>query len=51
MLSLNNFPVMNVRDVTNKRRRISTSDNETSSKLWHCHLGHISRGGGDGVSH
>jgi hypothetical protein len=46
MLSLNNFPVMNVRDVTNKRRRISTSDNETSSKLWHCHLGHISRGGG-----
>jgi hypothetical protein len=50
MLSLNNFPVMNVRDVTNKRRRISTSDNETSSKLWHCHLGHISRGGGWSVS-
>jgi hypothetical protein len=44
MLSLNDFPVMNVCDVTNKRRRITTSDNETSSKLWHCRLGHISRG-------
>jgi hypothetical protein len=33
MLSFNDFPVMNVCDVTNKRRRISTSDNETSSKL------------------
>jgi hypothetical protein len=31
-------------DVTNKRRRIMTSDNETSSKLWQFHLGHISRG-------
>jgi hypothetical protein len=44
MLSLNDFPVMNVCDVTNKRRRITTSDNETSSKLCHCRLGHISRG-------
>jgi hypothetical protein len=44
MLSLNDFPVMNVCDVTNKRRRITTSDNGTSSKLWHCHLDHISRG-------
>jgi hypothetical protein len=43
-LSLNDFPVMNVCDVTNKRRRITTSDNETFSKLWHCRLGHISRG-------
>jgi hypothetical protein len=33
MLSLNNFPMMNVCDVTSKRRRISTSDNETSLKL------------------
>jgi hypothetical protein len=30
-------------DVTNKCKK-STSDNETSSKLWHCHLGHILRG-------
>jgi hypothetical protein len=44
MLSLNDFPVMNVCDVTNKCKK-STSDNETSSKLWHCRLGHISRGG------
>jgi hypothetical protein len=44
ILSLNNFPVMNMYDVTNKRRRISTSDNETSSKLWHCRLCHILRG-------
>jgi hypothetical protein len=44
MLSLNDFSVMNVCDVTNNQRRISTSDNETSSKLWHCCLGHISRG-------
>jgi hypothetical protein len=43
-LSLNDFPVMNVRDATSKRRRISTSDNEASLKLWNCHLGHISRG-------
>jgi hypothetical protein len=33
ILSLNDFPMMNMCDVTNKRRRISTSDNETSSKL------------------
>jgi hypothetical protein len=45
MLSLNDFSMMNVCDVTSKRRRISTSDNETSLKLWHCHLGYISRGG------
>jgi hypothetical protein len=44
MLFLNDFPVMNVCDVTNKRRRITTNDNETSLKLWHCRLGHISRG-------
>jgi hypothetical protein len=44
MLSLNDFFMMNVCDVTSKRRRISTSDNETSLKLWHCHLGYISRG-------
>jgi hypothetical protein len=44
MLSLNDFPMMNVCDVTNKRRKIMTSDNETSSKLWHCHLCHILRG-------
>jgi hypothetical protein len=44
MLSLNNFSVMNVCDVTNKRRRIMTSDNETCLKLWHCRLCHISRG-------
>jgi hypothetical protein len=35
---------MNVSDVTNKRRRIMTNDNVTSSKLWHCRLSHISRG-------
>jgi hypothetical protein len=33
MLPLNDFPKMNVCDVTNKQRRISASDNETSSKL------------------
>jgi hypothetical protein len=43
MLSLNDFTLMNVCGVTNKRKR-STSDNETSSKLWHYCLGHISRG-------
>jgi hypothetical protein len=43
MLSLNDFPVMNVCDVTNKCKK-STSDNETYLKLWHCRLGHISRG-------
>ena len=32
---------MNVCDVSTKRKR---SDNESSSKLWHHHLGHISRG-------
>ena len=34
--------MMNVCDVTNKRKRSIT--NETSSKLWHCRLGHISKG-------
>jgi hypothetical protein len=31
---------MNVSNVNHKRKR----DNETSSKLWHFHLGHISKG-------
>jgi hypothetical protein len=43
MFSFNDFTGMNVCNVTNKRRIISTSDNETSSKLWHCRLGHILR--------
>jgi hypothetical protein len=43
MFSLNDFTGMNVCNVTNKRRRILTSDNETSLKLWNCRLGHISR--------
>jgi hypothetical protein len=43
MLSLNDLSVMNVCDVTHKRRRILTSDNEISSKLWHCRLCHILR--------
>jgi hypothetical protein len=42
--SLNDFPMMNVCDVTNKQRRILTSDNETFLKLWHYRLCHISRG-------
>jgi hypothetical protein len=45
IVSFNDFPVMNMCGVTNKRRRILTDDNETSSKLWHCRLGHILRGG------
>jgi len=40
MLSLDDDSVMNVSNVSNKRKRF----NETSSKLWHCRLGHISRG-------
>jgi hypothetical protein len=48
MLYLNDFHVMNVCDVTNKRRK-SASDNKTSSKLWHSRLCHI--GGGGGASH
>jgi hypothetical protein len=44
ILSLNDFPMMNVCDVTNKQKRNNSSDNETSSKLWHCRLGHILRG-------
>jgi hypothetical protein len=43
ILSLKDFSVMNVCNVTSQRRRIWTSDKETSSKLWHCHLGHILR--------
>jgi hypothetical protein len=33
MLFLNDFPLMNMCDVTNKRKRNNSSDNETSSKL------------------
>ena len=40
LLSLDDYSVMNVNDVTHKRKR----DDETSSKLWHCRLGHISWG-------
>ena len=42
MLPLNECSVMNVCDVANKRKR--NTSNETSSKLWHCRLGHISNG-------
>jgi hypothetical protein len=44
MFSLNDFLVMNVCDVTNKRKRNNASDNEIFFKLWLCHLSHISRG-------
>jgi hypothetical protein len=44
MLSLNDFPMMNVCDVTNKPKRNNACDNVTSLKLWHYHLGHILRG-------
>jgi hypothetical protein len=40
MLSLSDNTVMNVTNVSNKRKRF----NETSSKLWHYRLCHISRG-------
>ena len=40
LLSLSNISVMNVSDVNHKRKR----SNETSSKLWHSRLGHISKG-------
>ena len=40
LLSLSNISVMNVSNINHKRKR----GNETSSKLWHSHLGHISRG-------
>ena len=41
LLSLDKvYSAMNVDDVSHKRKR----DDETSSKLWHCRLGHISRG-------
>ena len=40
LLSLSNISVMNVRDMNHKRKR----GNETSSKLWHSRLGHISKG-------
>jgi hypothetical protein len=36
----NNVYVMNVSDINHKRKR----GNETSSKLWHLRLGHISKG-------
>jgi hypothetical protein len=39
MSSLNDFPMMNVCDVTNKQKRNNSHDNETSSKLWHYYLG------------
>jgi hypothetical protein len=45
MLSLNDFPMINMCDVTSKQRRIFDYDNETFLKVWHCRLGHISRGG------
>jgi hypothetical protein len=41
MLSLDkDYYVMNVSDVCKKRK----PNDETSSKLWHCRLGHILRG-------
>ena len=40
MLSLDDYSVKNVNNVMHKRK----CDDETSSKLWHCRLGHISRG-------
>jgi hypothetical protein len=43
MLSLSDNIVMNVTNVSNKHKRF----NETSSKLWHYSLCHISRGGMD----
>jgi hypothetical protein len=49
VLPLNDFPVMNVCDVTNKRKRNNSSDNETSWKLWHYRLCHILRE--NGASH
>jgi hypothetical protein len=38
MLSFDDNPVLIVCDNSNKRK------DETSSKLWHCRLGHISKG-------
>ena len=46
LLSLSSISVMNVRDMNHKRKR----GNETSSKLWHSRLGHISKGE-NGASH
>ena len=40
LLSLDDYSMMNVNDVMHKRK----CDDETSLKLWHCRLGHISRG-------
>jgi HD superfamily phosphohydrolase YqeK len=40
MLSFDDNPVLNVCDNSNKHKR----DDETSSKLWHGQLGHISKG-------
>jgi hypothetical protein len=46
MLSLDkDYYVVNVSDVSKKHKQ----NDETSSKLWHCRLGHISRG--DRTSH
>jgi hypothetical protein len=42
MLSLNDFPMMNMCDVPNRHKK-SDSDNETFSKLCHCRLSYISR--------
>jgi hypothetical protein len=42
MLSLNDFPMMNVCDIPNRHKK-SDSDNETFSKLCHCRLGYILR--------
>jgi hypothetical protein len=43
MLSLNDFPVINVCDVTNKHKK-NASDNKTYLKLCHHRLDHILRG-------
>jgi hypothetical protein len=40
ILRNNNVSEINVSNVNHKRKR----DNETSSKLWHLHLGHIWKG-------
>ena len=40
LLSQSYISVMNVSDINHKRKR----GNETSSKLWHSRLGHISKG-------
>ena len=42
MLLLNDSSVMNVCDGTNKYKK--SKGDETSLKMWHCRLGHISKG-------